>query len=176
MVSALQAQIQDTKEEQKEETIWLLMEQHTTFVEAYKVLEDHMEGSVITKEILQDWPTYYGWVYQQTRKTWQEIQALEKRKSTDTALRSTIEDQIVLETAKLQNLEREAHQWVQQAIPNLEKVDIICLQMKRLLETKKKKDQLMGPNMEKIEKVCILEKMSILFSLTTLTIDIQKNL
>ena len=37
----------------------------------------------------------------------------------------TIEEYIVLETAKLQKLEREAHQWVQQALPNLEKVEII---------------------------------------------------
>ena len=47
MVSTLQEQIQDTKEEQKEETVRLLMEQHTTFSEAYKVLQDHMEESVI---------------------------------------------------------------------------------------------------------------------------------
>ena len=84
-----------------------------------------MEESVITKEVLQDWPTYYGKVYQQTRQTRQGIQALEKRKTTNETLRSAIKDQIVLETAKLQKLEREAHQWVHQAIPNLEKVDII---------------------------------------------------
>ena len=80
----------------------------------------------------------------------------------------------MLETTKLQKLEREAHQWVQQAIPNLEKVDIICQQMKRLLETAKEKDQLMGPDMEKIAEVSIPEKISILSCLTTLTIDIQK--
>ena len=85
-----------------------------------------MEESVITEEVLRDWPAYYGQVYQQTRQTRQEIQALEKRKSTEEALRSTIENQIVLETAKLQKLERQAHQWVQQAIPSLEKLDIIC--------------------------------------------------
>ena len=60
---------------------------------------------------------------------------------------------------------------MQQAIPNLEKVDIICPQ---ILETAEEKDQLMGPDMEKIAEVSILEKMSILSSLTTLTIDIQK--
>ena len=49
MVSALQIQLQETKEEQKEETVWLLMVQHTTFSEAYKVLQDHMEESVIMK-------------------------------------------------------------------------------------------------------------------------------
>ena len=63
---------------------------------------------------------------------------------------------------------------MQQAIPNLEKVDIICSQMKRLWETAEEKDQLMGPDMEKMVEVSILEKMSILSSLTTLTIDIQK--
>ena len=77
------------------------MEQHTAFFESYKVLQDHMEESVITKEALRDWPAYYAQVYQRTRQTWQEIQALEKRKTTDEELRSTIEDQIVLETAKL---------------------------------------------------------------------------
>ena len=86
----------------------------------------------------------------------------------------TIEEQIVLETAKLQRLEREAHQWVQQALPNLEKFDIIYPQMKRLIETAEEKDQFMGPDMEKIAEVSISKKMSILSGLTTLTIDIQK--
>ena len=54
MVLALEAQIQETKEEQKEETVRLLMAQHTTFSEAYKVLQDHMEESVITEEVLRD--------------------------------------------------------------------------------------------------------------------------
>ena len=52
---------------------------------------------------------------------------MESRKTTEEALRTTIEEQIVLETTKLQRLEREAHQWVQQAIPNLEKFNIIYL-------------------------------------------------
>ena len=174
MVSTLQAQIQDTKEEQKEETIWLLMEQHTAFSESYKMLQDHMEEFVITEEVLRYWPAYYGKIYQQTRQTWQEIQALEKRKSTDEALRSTIEDQIVLKIAKMQKFKREAHQWVHQAIPNLEKVDIICPQMKWLIETIEEKDQFMGLDMGKIAEISIQEKMLILSSLTTLTIGIQK--
>ena len=97
---------------------------------------------------------------------------MESRKTTEEALRTTIEEQIVLETAKLQKMEREAHQWVHQAIPNLEKFDIICSQMKRLVETAEEKDQFMGPDMERIAEVSISEKMSILSSLTTLTIDI----
>ena len=99
---------------------------------------------------------------------------IEKRKSIEEALKSTIENQIVLETAKLQKLERQAHQWVQQAIPNLEKLDIICPQMKQLFEAAKEKDKFLGPNMERIAELSIPEKMSILSSLTTLTIDIQK--
>ena len=60
MVSTLQAHRQDTKEVQKEETVRLLTQQHITFAEAYKVLRDHMEESVITKEVLRDWSAYYG--------------------------------------------------------------------------------------------------------------------
>ena len=68
----------------------------------------------------------------------------------------------MLEKTKPQKLEREAHQWVHQAIPNLEKVDIICPQMKQLIETAEEKDQFMGPDMERIAEVSILEKMLIL--------------
>ena len=46
--------------------------------------------------------------------------------------------------------------------------------MKRLLETAKEKDKFMGPDMESIEDLSIQEKMSILSSITTLTINIQK--
>ena len=80
----------------------------------------------------------------------------------------------MLETSKLQKLEREAHQWVQQALPNLEKVDIIFPQMKWIIETAEEKDQFIGPDMERIAEVSILEKMLILSGLTTLTIEIQK--
>ena len=40
--------MQITKEEQKEETSRLLMQQYTAFSEDYKVLQDQMEESVIT--------------------------------------------------------------------------------------------------------------------------------
>ena len=46
--------------------------------------------------------------------------------------------------------------------------------MRQLFETAEEKDQFMGPDMEKIVEFSIQEKMSILSSLTTLTIDIQK--
>ena len=99
---------------------------------------------------------------------------MEKRKSIEEALRSTIQDQIMLETAKLQRLERQAHQWVQQALPSLEKLDTIYPQMKRLRETAEEEDQFMGPDMERIVDLSIQKKMSKLSSITTLTIDIQK--
>ena len=46
--------------------------------------------------------------------------------------------------------------------------------MKRLLETAEEKDRFMGPDMERTAELSIQENMSILSSLTTLTIDIQK--
>ena len=46
--------------------------------------------------------------------------------------------------------------------------------MKRIFETTEEKDQFMGLNMESIAKLFIQEKMSILSSLTTSTINIQK--
>ena len=78
---------------------------------------------------------------------------MESRKTTEEALRTTIEEQIVLEIAKLHRVERESHKLVQQAIPNLEKVDIICPQMKQIIDTAEEKDQFMGPNMERIAEV-----------------------
>ena len=63
---------------------------------------------------------------------------------------------------------------MQQALPNLEKLNIIYPQMKWLIETTEEKDQFMGPGMERIAEVSISENMSILSGLTTLTIDIQK--
>ena len=48
--------------------------------------------------------------------------------------------------------------------------------MKRLIHTADEQNQILGPNMEKIAKVPLSEKMSVLSSLTTLTIDIQKAL
>ena len=50
---------------------------------------------------------------------------LEKRRGIEETMRNKIQEQIVLETTKLQKLERQAHQWVQQALPSLEKLDTI---------------------------------------------------
>ena len=48
--------------------------------------------------------------------------------------------------------------------------------MKQLINVAKEQNQLLRPNMENIAEMPMSEKMSILSSLTTLTIDIQKAL
>ena len=168
VVSTLQAQLQLTKEDQKEETYILLRQQYTAFSEAHKVLQDHLVDSIITEEVLRNWPTYYGQVFQQSRQTREKIQEPKKRRGREETMRNTIQDHIVLETAKLQKLEKQAHQWVQQPLPSLDRLDIICLQMKRLLDTAEEKAQSMGPDMESITDLSIQEKMSTLSSITTL--------
>ena len=63
MVSTLQIHLQNTKEDKKEETSRLLRQHYTTFSEAHKVLQDNLEESIITTEVLRDYPTYYGQVF-----------------------------------------------------------------------------------------------------------------
>ena len=99
---------------------------------------------------------------------------LEKRRGIEETMRSTIQEKIVLITAKLQKLERQAHQWVQQALLSLDKLDTIFQQMKRLLDVAKEKIQFMGLDMESIADLSIQEKMLTLSGITTLTINIQK--
>ena len=64
VVATLEVHIQNNKEDKKEETSRLLMQQYTAFSKAYNVLQDHMEEFVITEEVLRDWPTYYRQVFQ----------------------------------------------------------------------------------------------------------------
>ena len=68
-MSNLQAQLQAKKEERKEEKSVLLRQQYTTFSEAHKVLQEHMEDSVITEEVLHSCYTHYGQVFQQALET-----------------------------------------------------------------------------------------------------------
>ena len=70
-------------------------------------------------------------------------------------MRSTIQDHIVLETAKLQKLEKQAHQWVQQALPSLNRLYTIFPHMKRLLDTMEEKAEFIGPSMESITDISI---------------------
>ena len=70
-------------------------------------------------------------------------------------------------------LEKQAHQWVNQALPSIDKLDTICPQIKRLMETADEKAQFLGPDMNNIIDLSIQEKMLALSSITTLTIEIQ---
>ena len=92
------------------------------------------------------------------------------------AMEDTIQDHIVLQLVKLEKLEKQVHQWINQAIPSLDTLDNICPHMKRLLNTAKERAQFLGPNMENIIDLSIQEKISTFSSITTLAIDIQKAL
>ena len=63
VVSNLQSQMQAKKDEQKGETSALLIHQYTTFSEAHKVLQEHLDESTTTEEVLRNWYTYYGQVF-----------------------------------------------------------------------------------------------------------------
>ena len=91
-------------------------------------------------------------------------------------MRITLQDHIVLEITKLRKLEKQTHQWMNQALSSLDTLDKICPQMKRLLDTVEEKTQLLGIDMRNIIDLPIQEKLSILSSITTLTIDIQNAL
>ena len=79
---------------------------------------------------------------------------------------------MVLETTKLEKLEKQAHQWVNQALSNIDQVDTICPQMKILIDTVDEKSQFLGPDMNNIVELSFQEKMVTLSRITTLTIDI----
>ena len=91
-------------------------------------------------------------------------------------MRRTIQDQIILKTPKLENLEKQAHQWTNQALPSISTLDKICPHMRRLLYIADEKARSLGPDLENITDYSIQEKMLTLLSLTTLTIDIQNAL
>ena len=78
-MSTLQAQLQTKKKEEKEETSVLLRQQYTTFSEAHKVLQEHLEELAITKEVLWRWYTHYGQLFQQAQETHEHIKTLENQ-------------------------------------------------------------------------------------------------
>ena len=86
----------------------------------------------------------------------------------------TIQDQLVLETTKIDTLEIQAHQWISHANPSVDSLDKIRLHMKRILDTIEETAQRLGHGMSNIVDLSIQQNMSNLSSLTTLTIDIQK--
>ena len=69
---------------------------YTTFSEADKVLQEHLEECTTTEEVLRNWYTYYGQVFQQAQETCKHIKKLENKQSLEEAMTSTIQDQILL--------------------------------------------------------------------------------
>ena len=55
---------------------------------------------------MRKWYTYYGQVFQQLRETRENIKTLENQQGLPEAMKSTIQDQIVLGTTKLEKLEK----------------------------------------------------------------------
>ena len=78
----------------------------------------------------------------------------------------------MLETTKLDKLEKQAHQWLTQANPSLDTLNDIRPHMKILLNIVEEKAQFLGPNMNNIVDLSIQEKMSNFSSVATMTIDI----
>ena len=54
-------------------------------------------------------------------------------------MNKTTEDQLAEETRKLNKLEKQAHQWINQANPSLDNLEEILPHMKRLLDTAEEK-------------------------------------
>ena len=78
-------------------------------------------------------------------------------------------DQLVLEMEMLEKLEKQEHQWNNQARPSLVSLDKIFPHMKRLLEDAKEKAQFLGLDTSNIFNIDIHQKIENLSSLTTLT-------
>ena len=62
-------------------------------------------------------------------------------------MEDTVQDRIVLESTKLEKLEKQAHQWINKAIPSLDTLDKVCLHMKRLHDTSEE-SAIFGPRHE----------------------------
>ena len=133
-----------------------------------------MEESIVTEEVIRNWFTYYGQVFQHVRDMCVLIKSLHDQQGNIESMEKEIQDQLVLEMENLDKLEKQEHQWIDQARPSLVSLDKIHPHMKRLLETIEEKTQLLGPDMSNIFNMNIHQKVENLSSLTTLTIDIQK--
>ena len=163
--------MQETKEEEKEETARLLLAQHTAFSEAYKVLQDHMEESVIIEEVLRNWPTHDGQFYQQTRNSGFGGQENDGG-STQTDHRGTDragDQQVATAGTSSSSVGTTGSSKPRKGRCHLPPDETTHLRSRRA-------EPSFRPQYGENAEVHISEKMSVLSSLTTLTIDIQKNL
>ena len=61
----------------------------------------------------------------------------------------------MLKTTKLEKLEKQTHQWINQANPSLDNLEEILPHMKRLLDTAEEKAPFLGPDMSNIVDLLI---------------------
>ena len=133
-MSNFQEQLKEKRQEQTEETIFLLRNQFTSFAEAYKLLSQYIAESTVTTKVLRNWYTYYDQVFEKMQKTRELISLLQSlRPNTNEAMAHTIDDQLVLEISKLEKLEKQEHQWISQSITSLTSLDKITPQLPRLI-------------------------------------------
>ena len=88
----------------------------------------------------------------------------------------TIHGQLVLEMTKLEKLEKQEHQWISQAIPSLISIDKIRPHMQILVVATEEKAQILRTDIINIQIKDIHQKVENSSTLTTLTIDIQKEI
>ena len=120
LVSSFKTQLQEKKEEHVEETSILLRNQYTTFSVAHNVLKEHMEESTVKEEVIRNWFTYYGQVFQHVRDMCVLIKSLHDRRGDIESMEKEIQDHLVLEMEKLDKLEKKEHHWISQAYLGLD--------------------------------------------------------
>ena len=103
-MSSLQTQLQASKEEHTEHTSILLRNQFTSFSEAHKVLIEHFKESNVIEEVLRSWFTHYNQVFQQIRTIGEKIKSLQSQQGDTKEMNKKIQDQLMLETTKLDKL------------------------------------------------------------------------
>ena len=76
VVLNFQEQLKERRHEQVEETTVILRNQCTAFTKAYKLLSQYIAESIVMTEVLRNWYTYYGQVFEKLQKTCELISSL----------------------------------------------------------------------------------------------------
>ena len=71
-----------------------------------------MEESTVTEEVIRNWFTYYGQVFQHVRDMCVLIKSLHDRRGNIESMEKEIQYQLVLEMEKLGKLEKQDHHWI----------------------------------------------------------------
>ena len=90
------------------------------------MLVQYVAESTITTNVLWNLYTYYDHVFEEMQKTRELISSLQHRQPiTSEAMTQTIDDQLVLEINKIEKLEKQEHQWINQSQVSLSNIDKI---------------------------------------------------